>query len=159
MIVIIMGVAGSGKSTVGRALADELGWSFIEGDDLHPPWNVAKMSSGIALDDNDRLPWLAAIASTIDGLAPEQSAVVACSALRERYRDVLDPEGRALFVLLDASPELIEHRLAGRHEHFFSAALIASQFEALEPPHDALHVDAERSTADIVHEIRNRLGI
>jgi gluconokinase len=160
MIVIVMGVAGSGKSTVGRALADELGWAFIEGDELHSPESIEKMARGIALDDADRIPWLAAVARAIETTASSApGVVVACSALRERYRMVLDPAGHAYYVHLVASREVLTERLARRSGHFFPLALLESQLAALEPPKDALAIDATLAPDEAVRTIRRHLDL
>ena len=131
-----MGVSGSGKSTLGAGLASVLGWPFQEGDALHSPENIAKMAAGQALDDADRKPWLAAVAAWIDGRAGSGKAgVVACSALKRAYRAQLcggRPQVRIVF--LAGSRALIAGRLAARSGHFMPAALLASQFAALEPP-------------------------
>jgi gluconokinase len=132
-VIVVMGVSGCGKSTVGRALAVRLGVPYAEGDDFHPPANVAMMSAGRPLDDADRAPWLDAIA----GWIAEQGAaggVVSCSALKRRYRDRLRRAGTGVFFLhLDGTPELIAARLAARRDHFMPSGLLRSQFEALEP--------------------------
>lgn len=131
-----MGVCGSGKTTLGKRLAKRLGWTFIEGDRLHPPANVAKMSSGQPLDDADRWPWLDAVAAAI---AHEQrhgrQAVAACSALRKSYRERLTSgAGPLLFVHLDGAPSLLSGRMAARRGHYMPAGLLASQLSTLEPP-------------------------
>lgn len=136
LVVVVMGVAGAGKSTVGRALAERLAVPFLEADDLHPAANVAKMRAGVPLTDDDRWPWLSAVADWIDGLDPGQdTAVVACSALKKSYRERL-AKGRAgvRFVHVAGSPKLVAERMSGRQDHYFPASLITSQFEALEPP-------------------------
>lgn len=128
--VVVMGVSGSGKSTVGSALADALGLTFVDGDSLHPPANVAKMAAGIPLDDADRAPWLDAV-----GAALARGDVVACSALKRRYRDrlrELAPATRVVY--LRGSRELLSERLAGRHHAFMPASLLDSQLAALEEP-------------------------
>jgi gluconokinase len=135
-VVVVMGVAGAGKSTLARALADHLGVRYLEGDDLHPAANLTKMRNGVPLSDADRWPWLSAIAAWIDERASaRESAVVACSALKRSYRKVLG-ENRSFvrFVHVAGSPELVAERMARRQGHYFPASLIASQFEALEPP-------------------------
>ncbi|WP_433887398.1 gluconokinase [Streptomyces sp. CA-111067] len=132
-VVVVMGVSGSGKSTVGGLLAQRLGVPYAEADDFHPPANIAKMSAGHPLDDTDRAPWLDAIAAWIAERG-DRGGVVSCSALRRRYRDRLRRDAPGLFfVHLDGSPELIASRMAARMEHFMPPGLLASQFEALEP--------------------------
>ena len=140
-VIVLMGVAGSGKTTVGELLARRLGWEWQEGDALHPPANVAKMSAGTPLADEDRWPWLAAIAAVIDGWrAQGRSGVVACSALKRAYRDILiDDRTDVRLVYLQGDRALIEARMAARREHFMPVALLDSQFETLEPPADAEH--------------------
>jgi len=131
-----MGVTGAGKTTVGERLAERLKWSFVDGDRLHPPENVAKMQSGHPLTDADRAPWLAAIAGTIDlWLARGASGVITCSALKREYRRQIigDREGVRL-IFLDGARTLIAERLAARRGHFMPASLLDSQFAALEPP-------------------------
>ncbi|HYY19128.1 MAG TPA: gluconokinase [Streptosporangiaceae bacterium] len=136
MIVIVAGVAGSGKTTVGTLLAGRLGWRFADGDDLHPAANVAKMRAGIPLTDTDRRPWLRAIAAWMDARIEQgEDAVVACSALRRRSRDLLlDGRPAARMVFLAVDREVLDRRLAARHGHFFPEQLLSSQFDALEPP-------------------------
>lgn len=135
--VIVMGVSGSGKSTVGKALAAALGSTFIDGDELHPAASIAKMRGGRPLDDADRAPWLRAIASALsDRDARPEGVVVACSALKRAYRDLLRRAGAAGFVFLEADRPSIELRFDRRPHHFMPRTLIASQFEALEAPAD-----------------------
>jgi gluconokinase len=132
-VIVVMGVSGSGKSTVGGLLAERLGVPYAEADDFHPPANIAKMSAGHPLDDTDRAPWLDAIADWITARG-DRGGVVSCSALRRGYRDRLRRDAPGLFFLhLDGSPELIGSRLAARMQHFMPSGLLASQFEALEP--------------------------
>ncbi len=158
--LIVMGVAGSGKTTVGKLLARELGAEFIEGDDLMPPANVAKMSGGSPLDDTDRWPWLAALAAeTLRVHQAGHAAVIACSALKRAYREFLRSEvggepaaRRVLFVHLAGSFELIAGRLTARAGHFMPPSLLASQFATLEAPGD-LTFDISPSPADIVAAI------
>jgi carbohydrate kinase (thermoresistant glucokinase family) len=162
-ILIVMGVAGAGKTTIATRLAAALGCQFLEGDDLHPPANVEKMRGGKALSDADRLPWLSAIAARIDAWrAAGQSGVVACSALKRAYREILigdRPEVRLVY--LEGSKDLIHRRLATRHAHFMPAALLDSQFAALEPPASGEHpitVGVDGEPEQIVGEILRRLG-
>ncbi len=133
---MVCGVAASGKTTLATALASALGWSFVEGDDLHPPANRAKMAAGVALDDADRWPWLAAIAARLNAWQAAGSAgVISCSALKRAYRDELRAAAPDLvFVYLDADAALVAARFADRRGHFMPAALIDSQFAVLEPP-------------------------
>jgi carbohydrate kinase (thermoresistant glucokinase family) len=131
-----MGVSGSGKTTIGRHLAQRLGWKFAEGDGLHPPENVAKMRSGRPLTDTDRAPWLAAIAEVVDGwIGCGECGVITCSALKRQYRGQIIGDRREVrLVYLEGSRELIAERLARRQGHFMPASLIDSQFATLEPP-------------------------
>jgi len=149
-VVVVMGVSGSGKSTVGALLARQLGWRFQEGDALHPDANIEKLTAGHALDDADRAPWLARIAAWIDAcLDAGDCGVVTCSALKRRYRDVL-AHGRdgVLFAYLDGPRETIVARLADRKGHFMPPGLLASQFDTLEvplPAEPAVMLDARES--------------
>jgi gluconokinase len=159
MVVIVMGVSGSGKTTIGRLLAAELGWRFLEGDDAHPPANVEKMAAGLPLTDADRLPWLEELRVRIEScLAAGENVVVACSALKESYRRILVgglPGVR--FVHLRGTPELIRQRLEERPGHFMKAAMLPSQLAVLEAPKDAVTVDVAAPPEEIVAEIRRRL--
>jgi gluconokinase len=136
MILIVAGVAGSGKTTIGKLVAGKLGWEFADGDAFHSATNIAKMRSGRPLDDGDRWPWLAAIGAWMDErIAGGQSAVVACSALSRRYRDaLLSRREQACMVFLEISREQAHTRLHVRHGHFFGASMVSSQFAELEPP-------------------------
>ncbi|HET8701070.1 MAG TPA: gluconokinase [Nitrococcus sp.] len=135
-IVLVMGVSGSGKTTVAAMLAGRLHWPFADGDDFHSPENIAKMHSGIPLDDDDRLPWLQAIAAQIDRWRAEHSnGVVVCSALKRRYRDlIIGARPGVRLVYLQGDRALIARRLAARHGHFMPGSLLQSQFDALEEP-------------------------
>ncbi len=141
--LVVMGVSGSGKSTVGARLAQGLGWRFVEGDDYHPPANVAKMAAGEALTDADRAPWLDALQRLlIDAQARGEPLVLACSALRATYRARLNVDPlRVRFIWLKGDATLIAARQAGRHGHFMPPALLASQFAALEEPAGAIVAD------------------
>jgi gluconokinase len=134
MVIVVMGVSGSGKTTIGQALAQRLGVDYAEADEFHPPENIAKMSSGLPLNDDDRWPWLNAIAEWIG--AHPQGGVVTCSALKKKYRDVLARGGDVFFAHLDGTRELVAARLAERKGHFMPPALLDSQFADLEPLHD-----------------------
>lgn len=155
-----MGVAGAGKSTVGALLAAALGWRFHDGDDLHPAANRRKMASGQPLDDGDRRPWLGRIARVIARHARRgEPAVVACSALKRSYREVLAAATPGVrFVYLKGSPELIAERLRRRRGHFLPPRLLASQFEALEEPDDAVVVDVAAEPEILVAAIVRELG-
>ena len=139
MIVVVAGVAGSGKTTVGQLLARRLGWQFADGDSFHPAANVAKMRAGMPLTDADREPWLAAITAWMDDIfASGQSAVLACSALKRRYRDrLVGQRDQAVMVFLTITQAQDEARVLARKGHFFHEPLLASQFAALEPPDPA----------------------
>jgi gluconokinase len=138
-ILVVMGVSGCGKTTIAMKLAERLGWQVLEGDRLHPPANIAKMSAGVPLDDDDRRPWLEAIAAEIDvWRANGASGSVACSALKRAYRNILiGPRTDVDLVYLKGSPALIAERMAARRGHFMPAGLLDSQFAALEEPGEA----------------------
>jgi gluconokinase len=159
-IVLIMGVAGSGKSTIGRLAAAELGWPYYEADDFHSAANREKMARGEPLDDGDRAPWLAAIRSKMDEvLAAGGAAVFTCSALKEKYRLALLPEEAPvrLVHLAGDFPTLLA-RIAGRQDHFMKPNLLRSQFEALEPPRAALTLDVMLPPREIVARIVDSLN-
>jgi len=165
MIVVVAGVAGSGKTTIGSLLAGELGWEFEDGDDLHPAANIAKMKAGHPLTDEDRRPWLGAVAAWIDQCAAAgRSGVIACSALKRSYRDqLLDgrPELRMIFLEV-IGRDTLAARLKGRHGHFFRPEMLDSQLAAVEPPIPAervIVVDDDNPPADVVREIIQRLGL
>ena len=160
MIVIVMGVTGAGKTTIGRLLAKELGWEFADADDFHSAANKEKMSRGIPLDDADREPWLDAIrAAMLQWSAANQNVVLACSALKSGYRERLEIGPEVKFVYLKGSYETIYQRLLSRHGHFATEKILSSQFEALEEPEDAIVVDVRKSPEEIVSEIRERLKL
>ena len=142
-VVVVMGVAGCGKSTIGPLIARALGADFAEGDTFHPPANVAKMSRGEPLDDADRMPWLAAMADAIrEWQAKEKPTVLACSALRQHYRDILAGGSAGVrFVFLRGTQDTIADRIGRRRDHFMPPSLLASQFATLEEPVDAIAVD------------------
>lgn len=153
-VYIIMGVSGTGKTTVGKLLAKELGLPFFDGDDYHPTANIRKMQSGIALDDSDRKGWLL----ILNELAKEHKsngAVIACSALKESYRSILqnEMENHMQFVFLEGSFELIRKRMEQRENHFMPLALLQSQFDTLEIPNDAWTLSIEHTPSQLVAEI------
>jgi len=164
MIVLVGGVAGSGKTTVGVLLADMLHWRFADADAFHSQANIAKMRSGVPLTDADRQPWLDAITTWMDEhIAAGESAVAGCSALKQRYRDLLlsgRPEARMAF--LELGRELAHARLVARHGHFFTAALMDSQFAELDPPQESpqlIVLDAVKPPGELAAEIIARFGL
>ena len=161
MVIVVMGVSGAGKTTIGRMLAVSLGWEFLDADDLHSAENKSKLRSGIALDDADRAPWLGAIRKLIDSmLSAGASGVVACSALKQSYRDAIiaDPDLVKL-VYLKGSREQIGERVRDRTGHFMSRALEQSQFDTLEEPQDAVVESIAAAPEAIVRSIRARLNL
>lgn len=162
MIIVLMGVSGSGKTTVGKTLARQLSWTFVDADDFHPAANVEKMHRGEPLTDEDRRPWLAAIHQRLlEAAHRSENVVLACSALKHAYRDYLQHEepDRIYFVYLSGSEELIRQRLAGRTGHFMNPGLLHSQFETLEPPENAVVVDIAPPPDEIAADIRRKLGL
>jgi gluconokinase len=165
-VAVLMGVSGSGKTTIARGVAEREGWRLVEGDAFHPPENVAKMHAGIPLTDEDRWPWLRAIAREIDTMRQTGvSAVVACSALRRAYRDILiGPRADVILVYLQGSQQLIAGRLAARKGHFMPPALLDSQFATLEEPGPDEHPivvsiapPPEAIVDDVVQQLKERL--
>lgn len=161
MIIIVMGVTGSGKTTVGERLAATLGWRFHDADDFHPEVNKAKMHAGIPLTDEDRWPWLQALRAVIEqALADHTGAVVTCSALKRAYRDVLAGGLSGVhYVHLTGDPRVLATRLADRRGHFMNPALLDSQLSTLEAPADALDVDVALTPDQQVEFIRHTLGL
>ncbi|HSY10769.1 MAG TPA: gluconokinase [Verrucomicrobiae bacterium] len=160
MIVVLMGVSGAGKTTVGQALARQLQWRFADADDFHSAANVAKMHAGIPLTDADRAPWLAALHQAIvSWLAAHENVVLACSALKATYRAqiVVSPEVKLIY--LRVGREVVAVRLAHRQHHYMNPALIDSQFATLEEPADAVAVDASLTTKEVVLNIRRALAL
>ena len=160
-IVLIMGVAGSGKTTVGRLLANELQWPYNEADDFHSAANKEKMGRGVPLDDDDRAPWLASIHQAMaECVTQNRSAVFSCSALKEKYRQLLARDLPALtLVYLAGERTLLAQRIAGRTGHYMKPGMLESQLATLEAPGDALKIDIARSPAEIVAEIRRSLAL
>ena len=162
--LVVMGVSGSGKSTIAEHLAARIGWRYVDGDLFHPPANVAKMSAGHPLTDEDRWPWLQAIADEIDRLSAAGSrAVVACSALKHTYRDIL-VHGRedVRIVYLDGTQDLIAKRLAARKGHFMPPGLLDSQFRTLEPPQPSerpVTISIDAAVEDIINDIVRQLDM
>jgi gluconokinase len=158
MIVVVMGVCGCGKTTVGKALAAALGWRFFDADDFHPPANIEKMAAGIPLTDTDRWPWLDRLAAELGAIERAGGhAVLACSALRQAYRDRLAVAGDVRFVHLRGDRATIAARVAARPGHYMPATLVDSQFAALELPAEAIDVDITLPVADQVAVVRRGL--
>jgi gluconokinase len=153
--LIVMGVSGSGKTSVGRSLAEHLGWDFYDADDFHPPENIVKMANGIPLDDTDRTPWLATLHDLIRAcLKTNRPGVLACSALKERYRQqLIDGNDGVQIIYLKGSYELIWSRMEERSDHYMKPHMLKSQFEALEEPVTALTTDISMPVEDIVQLI------
>jgi carbohydrate kinase (thermoresistant glucokinase family) len=164
VVLVLMGVSGSGKTTVAQIIAERLGWPFEEGDALHPPANVAKMAAGHPLTDEDRAPWLARVADWVDArLDAGESGVITCSALKRKYRELIDRRGKGVeFVYLHGERALIAARLATRHGHFMPSSLLDSQFATLEEPaadEPAIRVEIGAAPAAIATEVIAALGL
>ena len=161
MVIIVMGVTGSGKTTMGQRLAETLGWQFHDADDFHPPANKTKMHAGIPLTDEDRWPWLRAMRAVIEeALAGNVGTVVTCSALKRAYRDVLSGGlPNVHYVHLTGDADVLATRLAGRRDHFMNPALLDSQIATLEAPADAIDVDVALTPDQQVEFVRQALGL
>lgn len=145
--IILMGISGSGKTTIGRLLADHLQVPFLDADDYHSEHSKQKMGNGIPLDDTDRMPWLLTLRSLIE---ENERIVMACSALRQSYRQLLDPQNQLIWIFLTGDPELIRYRMSQRNGHFMKENMIASQLEILEKPENALLIDVHGTPAELV---------
>lgn len=160
MILILMGPTGAGKTTVGEILSRQLGWEFADADDFHSPENVAKMSRGVGLTDEDRKPWLAALRRKIEQwIDAGQNGILACSALKEAYRKALSAGPQVKWVYLKGSFEEISQRVAARQGHYAKKELVVSQFAALEEPTEAITIDVNRSPEEIAREIRTIISV
>jgi len=158
--LIVMGVSGSGKTSVGKGLAESLGWDFFDADDFHPPENVAKMASGIPLDDSDRAPWLTALHDLISSsLKQNKPGVLACSALKERYRQqLMTGHAGVQLVYLKGSYDLIWSRMIARKEHYMKPPMLQSQFDTLEEPANALTIETSVPVPEIIQEIMRSIA-
>lgn len=163
MVIIIFGVSGAGKTTIGKLLARDLSWRFIEADDFHPAANIEKMRSGHPLTDNDRWPWLEHLRQQIErSLCARENAVLACSALKRAYRDRLHVSDEIKFVFLRGDYALVQKQLRRRHGHFMNAALLQSQFDDLEEPEsdeNVLTIELGRTPEEIVNRIEAKLHL
>jgi gluconokinase len=160
VVIVLMGVSGAGKTTVGQLLAAQLGWQFADGDDFHSPANVEKMRNGIPLTDADRVPWLETLHGLIGGwIATGTNAVLACSALRRAYREGLRVGTEVQFVYLKGTPQILQQRLHARTGHYMTERMLTSQLETLEEPEHAMVIDVDRSPAEIVAEICTKLAL
>src|SRR3989344_5780766 len=159
MIIILMGVTGAGKTTIGKMLAEELEYAFYEGDEFHSQHDIEKMKHGIPLDDNDRLPWLLSIRRLIENCALEKkNAVITCSALKSSYRNILmKNEKEITLIYLKGDFDLIQTRLKTRKNHFMNPSLLASQFDILEEPKNAIYADISKDEKAIVEFIKLKL--
>jgi gluconokinase len=164
LVIVIMGVSGAGKTTVGQMLAAELGWDFADGDDYHSPANVEKMRNGVPLTDADRAPWLESLRNAItEWIAAEKNAVLACSALKHAYRDYLHVSSEVQFVYLKVSPQLLHQRLRERSGHFMTEKMLDSQLAALEEPKNAeakknvFTINADGLSEQVITEIHKSL--
>jgi gluconokinase len=160
VVIVVMGVSGSGKTTVGSHLAQQLGWEFADADDYHAPVNVEKMRTGISLTDADRAQWLQTLRSLVsDWINREQDAVLACSALKQAYRECLGVDEQVRFVYLKASEDLLSKRLLERRGHYMKRQMLESQLATLEEPNDAIVMNANGTPENIVRDIRRDLGL
>jgi gluconokinase len=160
-LFLLMGVSGCGKSTIGKALAHQLGWDFYDADDFHQPHNIAKMAGGIPLADEDRAPWFASLHELISScLNANRSAVLACSALKESYRQqLLEDNDGVQIIYLKGSFTLIRSRMISRASHYMKLSMLQSQFDALEEPRDALVIDASLSVEEVVAQILKKTTV
>jgi len=161
MIYIVMGVSGSGKTRIGKKLAQKLSLPFHDADNFHPQFNINKMKSGMPLTDSDRKPWLEKLANNVNKWKEEGGAVLACSALKKSYRQLLKSkeDSAVQFIYLKGTPEFIEKRMRRREGHFMPPGLLNSQFEALEEPQDAIVVSITQKPAKIVNEILKKISV
>lgn len=160
MFYIIMGVSGTGKSTIGKLLSDRTGWTFYDADDFHPPANIDKMNRGIPLEDSDRICWLEELSQLIiSSLNSKHQGILACSALKSRYRQILaDCHPEVVFVYLRGSYDCIQSRIQQRTGHFMNSTLLQSQFDTLEEPQDALVIDVSLTPEMIINQILKQIN-
>jgi gluconokinase len=160
VVIVVMGVSGSGKTTIGSQLAQQLAWQFADADDYHASANIDRMRAGIPLTDADRVQWLYALRSLIVGwIAAEKNAVLACSALKKSYREYLQVTEQVKFVYLKVSEDLLSQRLLARRGHYMKRQMLESQLATLEEPNDAIVMNANGTPENIISEIRRDLGL
>jgi carbohydrate kinase (thermoresistant glucokinase family) len=157
MIIILMGVSGSGKTTIGKQLALEKGMPFFDADDFHSKENIEKMKNNIPLTDEDRFPWLQLLAEKIKVWEQSGGAILACSALKESYRNILSHKSNVLWIFLSGSFELISNRLENRSNHYMKTSLLQSQFDTLEVPNDAIQINIDNTIEKIMNLINSNL--
>jgi gluconokinase len=160
MVILVMGTTGAGKTTVGKLIAERIGWIFLDADDFHPPANIEKMKHGIPLTDADRVPWLGSIHARLVQLGTEEkNAVLACSALKQSYRDALSAGLDFRIVYLRGTYEQMRQHILARHGHFAGESILAGQFADLEEPHDALAIDVAGTPAEIADRAIEKLNL
>jgi gluconokinase len=158
MIFIVMGVSGSGKTTVGKTVSSQFGWKFYEGDEYHPAKNMEKMKNGIPLNDKDRLPWLLCLKKIIEeALENKENIIISCSALKEAYRKILKINNDVKFIYLKGSYDLVKKRMEERGSHFFKPAMLKSQLDDLEEPKDVIEIDISGSKDSVVKDVITKI--
>jgi gluconokinase len=159
MIFIVMGVSGSGKTTVGKAVSNKFGWKYYEGDEYHPAENVEKMKNWIPLNDEDRLPWLLSLRKVIEeAISKRENIVISCSALKEAYRKILKVSEEVKFIYLKGSYDLIRKRMEERIPHFFKPEMLKSQFDVLKEPQQAIEIDISKSSESIIGDLIDKIN-
>ncbi len=159
MIFIVMGVSGSGKTTVAKAVSNKFGWKYYEGDEYHPAENVEKMKNWIPLNDEDRLPWLLSLRKVIEeAISKRENIVISCSALKEAYRKILKVSEEVKFIYLKGSYDLIRKRMEERIPHFFKPEMLKSQFDVLKEPQQAIEIDISKSSESIIGDLIDKIN-
>ena len=159
MIFIVMGVSGSGKTTVGKAVSNKFGWKYYEGDEYHPAENVEKMKNWIPLNDEDRLPWLLSLRKVVEeAISKRENIVISCSALKEAYRKILKVSEEVKFIYLKGSYDLIRKRMEERIPHFFKPEMLKSQFDVLKEPQQAIEIDISKSSESIIGDLIDKIN-
>ena len=159
MIFIVMGVSGSGKTTVAKAVSNKFGWKYYEGDEYHPAENVEKMKNWIPLNDEDRLPWLLSLRKVVEeAISKRENIVISCSALKEAYRKILKVSEEVKFIYLKGSYDLIRKRMEERIPHFFKPEMLKSQFDVLKEPQQAIEIDISKSSESIIGDLIDKIN-